>query len=287
MDNPLGVVPIVQLRNSDLLAVGWFEYPEQLLDYGTSEIHDLIPLVDGVNKLLSDMLVTAEFNARPRRWATGIEQVERPKLDAAGQPVLDTDGAPVMETVNPIPEGDRMMIGEEADIKFGQLDAASLAGYENGVGVLMQQIAAVSALPHYLLGGQTDNPASADALRASEQSLTARAEARQRMFGKAWEQVARLIIAIRDSVDPASVTVQVQWAPADTRSISAEADATLKLVQAKVLSRTGALRQLGWSEDAIADELKNIASEALASADPAQMSYFTSQITAPNLTEQE
>ena len=46
LDNPLGMVPVVALRNSD-----------RLLDDGVSEMTDLIPLVDALNKLLADMMV--------------------------------------------------------------------------------------------------------------------------------------------------------------------------------------------------------------------------------------
>ena len=58
----------------------------------------------------------------------------------------------------------------------------------------------------------------ADALRAAEASLTARAEARQATFGRAWEQVARLMIAVRDGRDPNLIDdIRVLWADAATR----------------------------------------------------------------------
>jgi hypothetical protein len=41
--------------------------------FGESEIADMIPLADAVNKLATDMMVTSEYHAMPRRWATGIE----------------------------------------------------------------------------------------------------------------------------------------------------------------------------------------------------------------------
>ena len=163
------VVPVVRLKNSD-----------RLLDDGVSEIDDLRPLVDGLNKVLVDMMVTSEFVGRPRRWASGIELEE--------QDVLDDDGNPTGETeaVNPIPEGDRAMISENDSAKFGQLEAAGLDGYSTAVDVLLGQIMAVSALPAHYVGQLSDTPASADALRAAEASLTARAEARQASFGRAW-----------------------------------------------------------------------------------------------------
>jgi hypothetical protein len=186
LSNPLNTVPVVAIRNSDRI----------LDDRGYSEIDDLKPLVDALNKSLADMMVTSEYVGRPRRWATGIELTEEPVLDEAGEPTGE------MVEVNPIPEGARAMISENHEAKFGQLAGADLAGYEASVRVIISQIMACSTLPAHYLGVLADQPASADALRAAEASLTARAEARQATFGRSWEQVARLMIAVRDGRDP-------------------------------------------------------------------------------------
>ncbi|WP_418601578.1 phage portal protein [Mycolicibacterium sp. SCSIO 43805] len=241
--NPLGVVPVVNLRNTDRI----------LGDRGGSEIDDLKPLVDALNKSLADMMVTSEYVGRPRRWATGIELTEEPVLDENGDPVLDEDDQPVMEEVNPIPEANRMMVSENEQAKFGSLAASDLAGYEASVRVILGQIMAVSTLPAHYVGVFTDNPASADALRAAEASLTARAEARQQTFGRGWEQVAKLMIAVRDGRDPNLIDdIRVHWADAATRSVAQEADAVVKLYQAGLLPADYALGKLGYSDDEIA-----------------------------------
>ncbi len=241
--NPLGVVPVVGLRNTDRI----------LGDVGGSEIDDLKPLVDALNKSLADMMVTSEYVGRPRRWATGIELTEEPVIDEDGNPVLDDDGQPVTVEVNPIPEANRMMVSENEQGKFGQLAAADLAGYEASVRVILGQIMAVSTLPAHYVGVFTDNPASADALRAAEASLTARAEARQQTFGRSWEQVAKLMIAVRDGRDPGLIDdIRVHWADAATRSVAQEADAVVKLYQAGLLPADYALGKLGYSDDEIA-----------------------------------
>lgn len=256
IDNPLGAVPVVNLRNTDRL----------LDDYGGSEIDDVCPLVDALNKSLADMMVTSEFVGRPRRWATGIELTEQPVLDDDGNPVTDEHGEPVTQEVNPIPEGARAMISEAPEAKFGQLDAANLGGYEASVRVLLGQIMAVSTLPAHYVGIFTDNPASADAMRAAEASLTARAEARQATFGRAWEQVARLMVAVREGTHPASVQCRVHWADAATRSVAQEADAVVKLYQAGLLPASYALAKLGYSDDDIAAIRTARRSEALDTA---------------------
>ncbi len=255
--NPLGVVPVVPVTNSD-----------RLLDCdGRSEIVDLMPLVDGLNKALADLAVTQEYNARPRRWATGVELEERPVVDDNGTPVLDDNDEPVMEAINPIPEGNRAMISEKDNAKFGQLEGADLKGYEAAVRIWLGQIMAVSALPAHMIGVVHDQPTSAEALRASEASLTARAESRQQSFGKAFEQAARLVVGIRDGVDPTEVFVRVQWADPATRSQAQESDAAVKLYQSGILSRTAVLRRLGYSDEQVADELKNVVNDARLGAD--------------------
>ena len=240
--NPLGIPPVVRFSNA-----------ARLLDDGVSEMVDVLDLSDAAMKLVTDMLVASEFGARPRRTATGVELVEEPVLDDEGNPVLDEDDQPVVTEVSPFPEGDRMLISENHESRFGQLPGADLAGYENAIGVIMRAISAVSGLPEHMLGIGGDNPTSADSIRASEAALTARAEARQAQFGQSWEDVARLVVAVRDGVDPQLVgTVRTQWADAATRSTAQEADATTKLYAAGLLPASYALAKLGYPDDEIA-----------------------------------
>ncbi|WJG11643.1 phage portal protein [Gordonia sp. Swx-4] len=256
LDNPLGVVPVVRLANTD-----------RILGDPVSEIADLIPLSDALNKILADMMVGSEFYARPRRWATGVELVEEPVVDDEGNPVLDEDGVPVVEETSPYPEEtNRMMIAEQAEAKFGQLEASGLTAYSSSIEALLTQIMAVSALPAHYVGITSANPASADAMRAAEAALTARAEAKQALFGRAWEQVARLIVAVRDGVDPAEVQASVQWADPSTRSIAQEADAVVKLHQAGLLPATYALKRLGYSDSDIVEIRTATRLEAMDSA---------------------
>ncbi|MEK4240814.1 phage portal protein [Janibacter sp. FSL W8-0316] len=226
IDNPFGVVPIVPLVNTD-----------RLLDVdGRSELADLLPLVDALNKLLADMMVASEYYSRPRRWATGLE------LE------LDDEG----NAVNPIPEGNRTMVNESPEGRFGSLPGSDLAAYESAVTLLTSQIMAVSSLPSHYLGVLSSQPPSADSLRAAEASLTAKAQSRMATFGRSWEQVARLVVAADTGVDPESVDVAVQWADPGTRSIAQEADAVVKLHAAGILPTTFALAKLGYTDDEIA-----------------------------------
>ncbi|PJE07567.1 MAG: hypothetical protein CK429_24735 [Mycobacterium sp.] len=271
--NPMGVVPVVPLTNSD-----------RLLDVdGCSEIDDLKPLVDGLCKTLADLAVAQEYTARPRRWATGIELTEVPRLDDEGNAVTDPDtGEPLMVAVNPIPEGNRAMVSENDAARFGQLEGANLAGFKTAVEIWVQMIMATSALPAHMIGITTSNPATAEAIRAAEAGLTARAIARQASFGRAWEQVARLMVAVRDGVEPASVAANVIWSDASTRSVAAEADAALKLYSAGILSRETTLARLGFSENEIAQEMARARSDAQLGADVRLGRYVSGTLTDPH-----
>lgn len=234
--NPLGVPPVVRLLNSD-----------RILDEGVSEVEDLLPITDMVSKLLADILVSSENAARPRRFASGIVLEESPVLDEAGQDTGET------ESVNPFGENDKMMIAEDSAARFGALPAADLAGYERAVDIALTMASAVSGLPPHYLGIMHDNPSSADAIRSAEASLTARAENKMALFGRSYEDLARLIVGVRDGADPQQVDVRVQWADPSTRSEAAAADATVKLVQAGILPVDYALKRLGYSQEAIAE----------------------------------
>lgn len=243
--NPLGVVPVVQLLNIERVG-------DQV---GASVVDDLAPLVDALNKLIVDMLVTSESVARPKRWVTGVE-LEDPEAaflpddgfiaDEAPAVVVDLD-AVEMETSaeSPFKDSDDLWIAEQAEAKFGQLSGADLAGYETGVNLIVQQIMAISGLPGHLVGVTTSNPATAEALRASEVALTSRAQSRIRVFDKPLEWAVRLMVAVDAGVSPDRVEASIQWADPATRSIAQEADAAVKLAQQDIISTDEARARVG------------------------------------------
>lgn len=61
--NPLGRIPVVPFINAGRLTQ----------PFGVSEMTAIEDLNDALIKIMTDMLVTSEASAQPRRWATGIE----------------------------------------------------------------------------------------------------------------------------------------------------------------------------------------------------------------------
>ncbi|MGG5172679.1 phage portal protein [Pseudarthrobacter sp. J1738] len=202
--NPLGVVPVFPIVNRGRLAE---------ID-GVSEMNDVLDLADALNKLMADAMVTSEFFARPRRWATGLELVE------------DEDG----NVVNPFPdEAGRLWQSEAPETKFGQFDGARLDGYSDVVNMVTTQIGALTQLPAHYLGLNGDQPPSADSIRAAEASLVSRAYSLQMTFGAAWAEVAKLMVAVSTGADYFSLDYETVWGSPETRTPAQAADAAVKL----------------------------------------------------------
>lgn len=203
--NPLGTVPVVALVNRARLSD-----PD-----GVSEMADVLPLTDALNKIMADAMVTSEKYARPRRWATGLEIME------------DADGNPI----NPFSDSSQLWQAESEDVKFGQFDPARLDGYTALIDSLTKQIGALLSLPPHYLGLNGDQPPSADSIRSAEASLVSRVIQIQRALSVALRLMVSLFVAIRDGVDPADVDVELLWSSAETRTPMQAADAALKIKQ--------------------------------------------------------
>jgi len=111
-------------------------------------------------------------------------------------------------------------------------------------------LSAEASIPAHYLGFVTDNPTSADAIRQGEARLVKRAERRQRMFGRAWTEVARLCMLVRDGSIPSDfVAVRPDWASAATPTDAADADRVVKLIAANVLQPNSPVtwNELGYS----------------------------------------
>ncbi|WP_099023570.1 phage portal protein [Mycolicibacterium palauense] len=262
IDHDLGRVPLVPIGT------------------GRSEIDDLKGPVDALNKVILSMLVGVHRAGFGRSWSTGLELTEKPILNSEGDPILDSDGQPMVEVVSPIEDISTlpMAISESSETKFGNFTEPTLSGFETAVRVIVSQIMAVSALPSHYLGILTSQPTSADALRASEASLVARVEQRQQAFGRSWEQIGRLLVAVDTGADPASIPLRVNWAPADTRSEAQVSDSVTKLVQAGILPVSHALRRLGYSDAEVADILADREND-IASGIRADVDRYTRTIT--------
>lgn len=251
---PLGVVPVVPLVNR----------PRLMNPDGESELTDVMPLADAINKLASDMLVTSEFSAMPRRYATGIQIPSGPQRDR-----LQAEVAAYWDQAT---KGKTWLAGE--GVQFGQFPEASISSYTEGIRLLTTQVAAIAGLPPQYLGISTANPASADAIRSAEVTLVERAKDKQQEWGDAYEQVMRLALAVRDEVALGDIADQLDsletvWRETETPTVAQSMDAAVKGVQAGILDEVAAQERVGLSpmqRSAIAQR-RQVSSETAATAD--------------------
>lgn len=200
--NPYGRVPFVPFLNRPTLDGG-----------SMSEIADLLPHFDKINTLTAQHLLAAELGAFRIRWATGIDI----PVDANGNPVEPFDVA-----LN------RLWVNREPDGKFGSFDGTPLDPYMNSVDQAIQQVAAISRTPPFLLMGKVTN-LSAEALKGTESGLVQKVRERQRSFGQSWQEVVRLGLHQMGDQRAEMAEMETMWRDPENVSEAQRVDALSKL----------------------------------------------------------
>ena len=228
-DHAMGVVPVEVLANR----------PRLKCADGSSELADVIPLSDAACKIATDMMVSAEYHATPRRVAFGFG--EEDFVDEQGRKLSAFSRiiGRMWATEKTTQEG--------ADVK--QFPEANLANFHSTLEQLAKLVASLSGLPPHFLGQSTANPASADAIRSSEARLVKRAERKQRSWGGAWERVMRLVIRVRDGEwNDDARALETIWRDASTPTVAQSADAAVKKFQTKIVPLRQTREDLGYTQ---------------------------------------
>lgn len=227
----LGRPPVVLFSNEGRLGLAG----------GESDLADVIPIADAVNKLATDMMVSAEYHASPRRYVTGMQ------VSPAGSPQHERDRELLKEYWTNAEQG-RVWTGPPGS-SFGQFPEASLDNFVSAIRMLTEHLAAIGKLPPHALGINTANPASADAIRSAESSLVRRTEFKQPSLGESYEDMMRLALTVRDgSVPPEMASLETVWASAETPTVAQLMDAALKGVQGQIITRRQAREDLGYTQ---------------------------------------
>lgn len=214
----LGRVLVAQLPNN----------PRSGDPYGRTEITRAVrSLTDSAMRTLLGAEVAREFYSAPQRYILGADE----------DLFTDSDGRPL--DAWSVYQGRILGVPQNQDGQIpqvGQFNANDTRPYFEQIRAYAQLMAAESAIPASYLGFQTDNPASADAIRQMEARLIKRAERRQRQFGRTWGEVARLALLVRDgSVPEQASEIRPIWRDASTPTRAAAADEAVKLISAGVL----------------------------------------------------
>lgn len=241
LPNPLGVVPFVPLVNRR----------RTTLLQGQSELSSIIPLADAVNKLATDMMVTSEFYASPRRAILGLQI---PATGGEGADAKARFKAEVEAYVDAAASGKTWAFGPNVSVQ--QFPEAELSNFCTAIEMLTNFLGALGVLPPHYMGISTKNPASADAIRSAEASLTKRAERKQRPFGGSWETAQCYGQAIAEGVkvselDPKYLSMETIWADPETRTIAQLGDFAQKMTDAEIITIPTAQQMIGMSPQQI------------------------------------
>jgi len=154
-----------------------------------SDLENVVPIQNGINKLLTDMMVAAEYGAFKQRWIIS-------NADGLGK----LRNAP--NEVWTIPSGDTQGQGTSV----GQFEATDLANYLNAIDRLASAIAVITRTPKHYLFSQGGDP-SGEALIAMEAPLNRKAQDRIDRFTATWQQAAAFMLQIMGiTVKPQDIT---------------------------------------------------------------------------------
>lgn len=212
LPNPLKVVPVINLVNRPNL---WHQ--------GTSELSQVIPAQDAINKLAADMLVASEFAAYRQRYALNLElEID----EATGRPKAPFNmGVDRLLVVPPPDQPDQWT----PPVTLGEFDVSDLQPYVKAIEMWVQHIATRTRTPaHYLLGQSGAFP-SGESLKATETGLVAKVKRGQKHFGEGWEEVMRLGFLVLDDPKGKVVDAETIWRDPESRTESEHVDALLKL----------------------------------------------------------
>lgn len=222
--NPYGRVPV-------------FHFPNSLRPnkFAQSELKDVVPLQDGLNKALVDMMVGAEFQGLPQRWVTGLETFRDPTT---------------RKEVKPFSTGaDRIWQVASQQAKFGQFDAADLKQFLEVIDAYISGVARVSRTPLHLFMLQTGDFPSGEALKTAEAPLLAKVSKRQSAWGDTWEDVITFCLQIAGVTEPG--VVKTNWQDVTPHSERDQVDVASIKVESLGVSRRQAQRELGYDDNEI------------------------------------
>lgn len=186
---------------------------------GMSEFQSILGIADAATKIATDMMISAEYHAMPRRWAFGLKKSDFVDAKTGAQ-------KPAWSFIK-----GRLWANESPDVKVGQFPESDLANFHNTIKLLARLVAQMTALPIDYLAFDSVNPPSADALRSAESRLVKRVERRQTSFGGTWEEVMRLALQVAaGSLPDHAMQLETVWRDPSTPTIAQKYDAVVKAV---------------------------------------------------------
>jgi hypothetical protein len=182
--NPFGVVPVFHFaNNSDVGCLG------------QSELAAAMPIQDGLNKSVLDMLVAMEYSAFRQRWVAGIEVEMDRETGEARSPFRSGAG--------------QLWVATDPQTSFGDFNTSNLDQFLKVKDSFRVDMASVTGTPlHYFL--QTSRGfASGEALKQNETRFLSKVRDRQTSFGQTWAEL--MSFALRLAGHGADIELITQW----------------------------------------------------------------------------
>lgn len=222
-DNPFGIVPVFHLRRDRAKIV--------------SELKNIIEPQNSLNKLVSDMMIAAEFGAFPQRYA--ISQVDiRGKLKNSPNEIWT------------IPASD----GEGQATSVGEFGAAELSRYITAIDQRANTIAVISRTPKHYFFTQSGTP-SGEALIVQESPLNKKVKRYVDRFAPVWRKVARFMLEL-DGITVDEMSIEPMFVAVETVQPRTQAEIRQINVNAGLPLIT-VLKMEGWSKKDINEMLKD------------------------------
>lgn len=238
--NPMGVVPIIPIRNRG-----------RLLVEGESEMGDSTNIQRQINSFLFLLALAGYFGAHKQRWAVGLELME------------DEDG--VVEQPFDIAV-DKMLVAEDENVKFGEFAETSLDGYIKAIDQKAGHIAIKHKLPKHYFLPEGQSP-SGDALVAAESGLVRLAKGKSTKFDDGFEEAMRLARKLQTGEDT-PIDSEMVWSDPATTSQAAVSDSVLKKFEAGLIGHEQALEDLGYTQTQITRIMKSRTKDQLLKLSP-------------------
>lgn len=221
------------------LVVQVFNRPRASRRGGKSEITRAIrSYVDMGVRTLTGLEVSREFYAYPQRAILGAAKTMFQNADGTMKPGWQTNMSSIWALPDILEDDtDVNTPRHRADVK--QFPQGSPEPFLGILRHLAQMVAGEAGFPAHYFGFASDNPASADAIRAGEQRLVQQAEDRQLGLGAGLNEAGKLAILVRDGALPDGINgLTSKWRDPATPTQAATADAVSKLVGTGVLDAT-------------------------------------------------
>lgn len=213
--NPMGVVPMVELRNQTLLD-----------DNPMSDIDGVSAMQDAINLVWAYLMNALDYASLPQRIVTGADMPTLPVLNKEGQ-VIGRKPVELDQLVR-----DRILWVPSPNAKTSEWTAANLAVFSDVIERAIEHIAAQTRTPPHYLIGKIQNVA-AEALTAAETGLVSKTNERVTYVTPELRELQGLVaLAMGDEAKALACRSGVlHWSDIQFRALSQKVDALVKARQ--------------------------------------------------------